>query len=499
MSGNGGMGDKGAALVVKTVMESATSAVTTIDLSFNGLTKAFNDSISSYKHQTDRTIEITMFGNDVDDFIKLEKKEEKEEEGNNSQSPKNVDPIYAELQANKAKKKVSSSIASTGSIDKRRSSKKISSREKGLLQREKSVDKTEKNDKFEIISLETDPEKKAVLLEEFLDELQSKEREYLSMIAQLESKVLEHNAALPKKEGSRKNSIAKIIPMMRGKGQRNKSVIDLGKPIRMGKISHGNHVNVYSVLVDGWICAMKEIDTSELSKEEIDRFIHEIRILELLPRHQNIVTYLFHEIYEDKIRLFMTRYSLSLYDRIQLQRQEKKLFTPKQICFIAIEVIKGIEVLHQHCILHRDIKSDNIFVLLNERKEINIVSIGDFDTAKQIKSRSQKAVTVIGTPSWMAPEVINSSIVGEYSFPCDIYSFGMVLYELLTLKIPYEDLSPPQIPLYITQGKKPMMKEYGAEYDKLIHLYEDCIDYEPTRRPKIPDIKQNLVNILAQL
>jgi serine/threonine-protein kinase CLA4 len=76
--------------------------------------------------------------------------------------------------------------------------------------------------------------------------------------------------------------------------------------------------------------------------------------------------------------------------------------------------------LHEHEIIHRDIKSDNIFVNYNSTGDIAYLSIGDFDRSK-IVNNGGTAKTTVGTTSWLAPEVLNSENVKEYTFSVDIW------------------------------------------------------------------------------
>jgi len=141
------------------------------------------------------------------------------------------------------------------------------------------------------------------------------------------------------------------------------------------------------------------------------------------------------------------------------------------------------------------LKTDNIFVKLNEFKEISQLSIGDFDTAKKVSTQTV-AKTLIGTPNYMAPEVLHSNNESAYSYQADIYSFGMVLYELLSLKLPYEGESSFRIPALVMKGQKPKLADIGnldSSYRPLIHLYEKCASFEPETRPSTSEIKETLI------
>ena len=122
---------------------------------------------------------------------------------------------------------------------------------------------------------------------------------------------------------------------------------------------------------------------------------------------------------DKRIRLFMTLYHGSLGNHIQHRQAKDRSFSPDDIWRISLDIVKGIEFLHSNGIVHRDLKSDNIFVLLDEQSEIHKCAIGDFDTAKQINSKAEQAKTVLGTPAWMAPEVMDARELGSYGYACD--------------------------------------------------------------------------------
>ena len=100
---------------------------------------------------------------------------------------------------------------------------------------------------------------------------------------------------------------------------------------------------------------------------------------------------------------------------------------------ILVDSLKGLDHAHSHHILHRDIKPENIFI--NDKGR---AMIGDFGVARKI-SRSTMARTYIGTPLYMAPEVIQNPLGEAYDWTADIYSLGLVAYEMLTGKLPFEE------------------------------------------------------------
>jgi serine/threonine protein kinase len=107
--------------------------------------------------------------------------------------------------------------------------------------------------------------------------------------------------------------------------------------------------------------------------------------------------------------------------------------TEPEIARVACDVLTALAFLHAADRIHRDVKSDNI--LINSRGEIKLA---DFGRAAQLTDASPKRNSVVGTPYWMAPELIRGE---PYDVKVDIWSFGIVLIEMAEGEPPYMDLS----------------------------------------------------------
>jgi len=143
------------------------------------------------------------------------------------------------------------------------------------------------------------------------------------------------------------------------------------------------------------------------------------------------------------------------------------------------QILSGLNFLHSNGIIHRDIKCDNI--LINGING-NIV-IGDFGVSGNI-SDNEWASTMVGTPEFMAPEMFD----GKYNYLSDIYSFGMMLLELITRKYPYNECNNvAQIWKNISNQKKPKLLE-EVKNIKLKNLIIKCLSYEFNDRPEIIDL-----------
>jgi NIMA (never in mitosis gene a)-related kinase len=104
----------------------------------------------------------------------------------------------------------------------------------------------------------------------------------------------------------------------------------------------------------------------------------------------------------------------------------------------------ALKHIHDRKIVHRDIKAQNIFLTKNK-----IVKLGDFGIAKVLNNTMQLCRSMVGTPYYLSPEIINNK---PYSFKSDIWSMGAMLYELCALKPPFDGSSIPMLGMKIARG-----------------------------------------------
>ena len=113
---------------------------------------------------------------------------------------------------------------------------------------------------------------------------------------------------------------------------------------------------VFLCLVDGWACAMKQLKKEHVCSFDIQCFEREMDILYRLPPHPNIVRYLFHTSIGSDLCLFMQLYSGTLREFLDIQRKSNTILPPHTITSMALEVAYGVQFLHSHGVIHRDIK-----------------------------------------------------------------------------------------------------------------------------------------------
>uniref|UniRef100_A0A0D9XG84 non-specific serine/threonine protein kinase n=1 Tax=Leersia perrieri TaxID=77586 RepID=A0A0D9XG84_9ORYZ len=156
---------------------------------------------------------------------------------------------------------------------------------------------------------------------------------------------------------------------------------------------------------------------------------------------------------------------------------------------VAMDVSKGMSYLHQNNIIHRDLKTANLLM-----DENGTVKVADFGVAR-VKAQSGVMTAETGTYRWMAPEVIEHK---PYDHKADVFSFGVLMWELLTGKIPYEYLTPLQAAVGVVQkGLRPTIPKNA--HAKLSELLQKCWQQEPAERPDFSEILETLQRIAEEV
>ncbi|XP_016069081.1 PREDICTED: serine/threonine-protein kinase Nek3 isoform X1 [Miniopterus natalensis] len=210
--------------------------------------------------------------------------------------------------------------------------------------------------------------------------------------------------------------------------------------------------------------AMKEIRLSKNSRKEA--------VLLAKMKHPNIVA--FKESFEAEGHLYIVMEYCDGGDLIQkIKHQKGKLFPEDMILNWFTQMCLGVNHIHKKRVLHRDIKSKNIFLTQNGK-----VKLGDFGSARLLSNPMAFACSYVGTPYYVPPEIWENM---PYNNKSDIWSLGCVLYELCTLKHPFQANSWKSLILKICQGSmSPLPSHYSYE---LQHLIKQMFKRNPSHRP----------------
>ena len=206
----------------------------------------------------------------------------------------------------------------------------------------------------------------------------------------------------------------------------------------------------------------------------------EVELQQSLSSHPNILPLLgvSHSQNMFTVYILMERADMSLH---QYLYREKRKPSPQLSLNWALQIARGLHHIHQHGLAHRDLKSAN--VLLFEKE--NIIKICDFGTAKVLEVTAIKTGEA-GTYRWMAPEFFENS-VETINQRCDMFSYGMILFELYVHEVPFAELKfDRDIVSFIRDKKRPSIPSKLPKYLKT--LIAQCWEHSAYDRPTSADI-----------
>ncbi|XP_034859360.1 serine/threonine-protein kinase Nek5 isoform X1 [Mirounga leonina] len=236
-------------------------------------------------------------------------------------------------------------------------------------------------------------------------------------------------------------------------------------------------------------CVIKEIDFAKMPIQEKEASEKEVILLAKM-KHPNIVT--FFSSFQENNRLFIVMEYCDGGDLMRrIHRQRGVLFSEDQILSWFVQISLGLKYIHDRKILHRDIKAQNIFLSKNGM----VAKLGDFGIARVLNNSMELARTCVGTPYYLSPEICQNK---PYNNKTDIWSLGCVLYELCTLKHPFEGNNIHQLVLRICQAHfAPISPRFSRDLQALI---SQLFEVSPRDRPSINSILKRpfLENLIAK-
>ena len=243
---------------------------------------------------------------------------------------------------------------------------------------------------------------------------------------------------------------------------------------------------------DGLIYLLKTVAFQSLDKSEKHSAINEIKVVSSLS-HPNINQ--FKEAFFDKLSkslniIFEFPQNGNLSNKINYAIKNGMYMEECVIWNVLVQILNGVNYLHKKGIIHRNLKSKNIF--LNNQK---LVKISDFEASCVVENN--KMITgQVGTPFFTAPEIWNEE---PYNYKCDIWSIGCIIYEMTSLTLPFKgDTIESLYENIISKNFKPIPDFYSEDLKKIISF---MLIFDPSERPSTdlllnyPRIKEELAKV----
>ncbi|KAF1591767.1 UNVERIFIED_CONTAM: Serine/threonine-protein kinase pak-1, partial [Eudyptes robustus] len=258
------------------------------------------------------------------------------------------------------------------------------------------------------------------------------------------------------RQNRRKISDAEVL-------RRLKTIVTLGNPEdkykKLQKIGSGASGSVFTAMemTTGAEVAIKQMNLSQQPKKEL--IINEILVMRE-NKHPNIVNYLDSYLVGDDLWVVMEYLAGgSLTDVVTECQMEEGM-----IAAVSREVLQALEFLHSRRVIHRDIKSDNILLGMD-----GSVKLTDFGFCAQISAEQNKRTTLVGTPYWMAPEVVSRQ---QYGPKVDVWSLGIMAIEMVEGEPPYLNENPLRAIYLIATNGRP---DFPGR-DRISPTFRDFID-----------------------
>nr|XP_055238626.1 serine/threonine-protein kinase Nek4 isoform X10 [Gorilla gorilla gorilla] len=244
----------------------------------------------------------------------------------------------------------------------------------------------------------------------------------------------------------------------------------------VGKGSYGE-VTLVKHRRDGKQYVIKKLNLRNASSRERRAAEQEAQLLSQL-KHPNIVTY--KESWEGGDGLLYIVMGFceggDLYRK--LKEQKGQLLPENQVVEWFVQIAMALQYLHEKHILHRDLKTQNVFLT-----RTNIIKVGDLGIARVLENHCDMASTLIGTPYYMSPELFSNK---PYNYKSDVWALGCCVYEMATLKHAFSAKDMNSLVYRIIEGKlPPMPRDYSPELAELIRT---MLSKRPEERPSVRSI-----------
>nr|XP_050854259.1 serine/threonine-protein kinase 10 isoform X2 [Vespula vulgaris] len=241
-----------------------------------------------------------------------------------------------------------------------------------------------------------------------------------------------------------------------------------------GKVYKAQHKQTHQ-LAAAKMCALE-------GEDDLSDFMIEIDILSEC-KHPNVVE--LHEAYfiEGKLWMLIEYCDGGAVDSIMVELE--KALTEPQISYVCQHMVKGLAFLHKSKVIHRDLKAGNVLLTM-----AGGVKLADFGVSAKNKHTLQKHDTFIGTPYWMAPEVVLCETFRDnpYDFKVDIWSLGITLIEFAQMEPPNHEMSPMRVLLKIQKSDPPKLDQPGKWSKEFNDFIAKALIKDPTSRPTADEL-----------
>ncbi|ORZ35298.1 kinase-like domain-containing protein [Catenaria anguillulae PL171] len=260
---------------------------------------------------------------------------------------------------------------------------------------------------------------------------------------------------------------------------RLEQIVSSGDPTRqyqnLVKIGQGASGGVYTAtqVATGKIVAVKQMNLDAQPKKEL--IINEILVMKR-SAHENIVNFMDAFLWKGDLWVVMEYMDGGALTDVVTYN----LMTEGQIAAVCREIFKGLAHLHAQGVIHRDIKSDNV-VLSNQGQ----VKLTDFGYCAQINEYQSKRNTMVGTPYWMAPEIVTRK---DYGPKVDVWSLGILAIEMIEGEPPYLNENPLRALYLIATNGTPTLQNPGQLSSTFRDFLAKCLEVDVERRPTAEDM-----------
>ncbi|XP_068571785.1 serine/threonine-protein kinase 10 [Cebidichthys violaceus] len=253
----------------------------------------------------------------------------------------------------------------------------------------------------------------------------------------------------------------------------------------IGELGDGAFGKVYKARnkETGALAAAKVIETK--CEEELEDYIVEIDILAKCD-HRYIVKLLDAFYHDNKLWIMIEFCPGGAVDAIMLELDRG--LTEPQIKVVCRQMLEALDYLHSIKIIHRDLKAGNILLMLD-----GDIKLADFGVSAKNTKTLQRRDSFIGTPYWMAPEVVMCETMKDapYDYKADVWSLGITLIELAQIEPPHHELNPMRVLLKIAKSEPPTLEQPHKWSQEFKDFLKKALDKNPETRPTVAQLTEH--------